>query len=140
MLKPPPLVLLAYRFLGWRVGPTYADWVLDDITRRGWIVRQGTPALSAVLIAGGVITSAVGGDSSKLLRLIVLLGVGGLALRRTLRNRALLTQGLNEDGGVLPSATWYDDDKKRVRRNLLSATGTLLLVLGGMTVLAYGSR
>ena len=41
MQKPPPLVVLAYRFLGWRVGPAHREWVHDDITRRGWLVRQG---------------------------------------------------------------------------------------------------
>ena len=140
MVKPPPLLLLAYRFLGWRVGPTYADWVHDDITRRGWIVRQGTPALAASLLIGGALTAALGGDSDKLTRIIVLLAVGGLALRKSLRDRALLTQGLNADGGVLASATWYDDDQKRLRRNLISATGTVLLVVGGFTILAYRTR
>jgi hypothetical protein len=140
VVKPPPLVLLAYRFLGWRVGPTYADWVHDDITSRGWIIRQGAPALSAALLAGGLITAAFGGDAEKLTRLVVLLALGGLALRKPLRDRALLTQGLNADGGVLPAATWYADDGQRLRRNLMSVTATVLLVVGGFTILAYRTR
>jgi hypothetical protein len=140
VLKPPPHVLLAYRFLGWRVGPSYADWVHDDITRRGWLLRQGTPALAAVLLVGGGVNAALDADPSRLLRVLVILAVAGLALRRTLRQRALMQQGLNEDGGVLPEAKWYLDDRRRVQRNLLSAFGTVVLVVGGLTVLAYRSR
>jgi hypothetical protein len=133
-------VLLAYRFLGWRVGPVYADWVHDDITRRGWILRQGAPVLSAALLAGAAVTALVGGDGGKLGRLVLLLAFGGLAMRRPLRDRALLTQGLNEDGGVLPSATWFADDGLRRRRNLVSLTATVLLIVAGFTVLAYRTR
>ena len=140
MLRPPPLVLLAYRFLGWRVGPAYRDWVVDDIVRRGWLVRQGAPALAVVMALGGLLTAAVGGSSEKLTALVVVLAGVGAFLRSTLQARALRQQGLDAAGNRLPEATWYDDDETRRRRNLASATGTVVLVVGGLLLLAMRSR
>ena len=139
MQKPPPLVVLAYRFLGWRVGPRYVDWVLDDITRRGWVLRQGAPVLAVVLMIGGVTTSLFDGNPDKLFSVIVVVTLAAAFLRKSLQQRALLQQGINDEGTRLPQATWYDDDEKRVRRNALSALGTVLLVVGGLTLLAVGS-
>jgi hypothetical protein len=136
--KPPPLVLLSYRLLGWRVGPAYREWVHDDITRRGWVVRQGLPVLAAVLAVGGLVTAAVGGSGNRLLALVVVLAGGGLALRTSLQERALRQQGL--DAGGRPTASWYDDDTARARRNALGAVSTVVLVGAALTILALRSR
>lgn len=140
MQQPPALVLLGYRFLGWRVGPAYREWVLDDIVRRGWLVRQGAPALAVVLMVGGLLTAAVGGSAERLTALVVVLAGVGAFLRHTLRDRALRQQGLDASGHRLPEATWYDDDAARRRRNIASAVGTVVLVVGGLLVLALRSR
>ncbi len=129
--------MLAYRFFGWRVGPSYRDWVLDDIVRPGWLVRQGTPALSALLLLGAAITAAFDGDSGRLLTVVVVLALAGLALRTSLRERALRQQGIDAGGGVLPmAAPWYDDPQARLRRNVLATVATVVLVVAGLTILA----
>lgn len=141
MPPPPPAVLLAYRFVGWRVGPDHRDWVLRDITSPGWLVRQGAPALSVLLIIGAVATALVGGDTSRLLALIAVLAGAGAFLRTSLRDRALRQQGLDPAGGVLPLALpWYADEAARRRRNLVSAIGTTVTTVGALFVLAYRSR
>ncbi len=140
MPKPPASVLLAYRFVGWRVGPDHSEWVLDDIVRRGWLVRQGSPALAAVLAAGGVLMALVGGNPNRLLALVVVLAGVGAFLRHTLRDRALRQQGIDASGNRLEEATWYDDDVARRRRNVYGTAVTVALVLGGLTILALRSR
>ena len=139
MLRPPAAIVLAYRFFGWRVGPAYRDWVLDDIVRPGWLVRQGTPALSALLLVGAVITAALNGDSGRLLTVLIVLALVGVALRTSLRERALRQQGLDANGARLPMAGWYDDPQALRRRNVLATIGTVVLVLAGLTVLALRS-
>lgn len=141
MPPPPVAVLLAYRFVGWRVGPDHRDWVLRDITSRGWLVRQGAPALSVLLVVGAVATAVVGGDSGRLLALIAVLAGAGAFLRNSLRDRALRQQGLDPTGTVLPLALpWYDDEAARRRRNLLGAIGTTVTTVGALFVVAYRSR
>ena len=138
MLRPPPLLILAYRFLGWRLGPAYRDWVLDDVIRKGWLVRQGAPALASVLILGGVLFAALDADPSKLYALIFIATAGALFLRQSLRDRALRQQGIDATG--VPLASWYDDDAARVRKNVLGAVGTVVLSVGGLVFLALRSQ
>jgi hypothetical protein len=138
--KPPPSVLLAYRLVGWRVGPAHADWVLDDIVRRGWVIRQGLPALAGVMAIGGLLTGAVGGDANRLVTVVLVLAAAGLVLRNTLRARALRQQGIDASGPRLAEARWYDDAGARRRRNLGSAALTVVLVVAGLAILAVRSR
>ena len=140
MLRPPPGLLLAYRFLGWRLGPAYRDWVLDDIVRRGWLVRQGAPALASVLLGGGLLFAVLDADPSRLYALIFIASAGALFLRQSLRERALRQQGIDASGARLPDAGWYDDDSARLRKNLIGATGTVVLSVGGLVVLALRSQ
>jgi hypothetical protein len=136
--KPPPLVVLAYRFVGWRVGPAHREWVHDDITRRGWLVRQGAPVIAVLMALGGSITAAVGGKADKLLALLVVLTGVGLFLRTSLQERALRQQGIDAAGN--PAADWYDDDTGRHRRNVVSAVATVVLTVAGLWILAVRSR
>ncbi len=136
MDRPPVTALLAYRLLGWRLGPAYGEWVHDDVTGRGWVLRQGLPALVAVLSLGTVVFLATGADLSRLYALVFILAAGSLFLRGTMRERTLRLQGLDETGGVLSDASWYADAARRRRRNLLGATSTIALVVGGLLILA----
>jgi len=129
-------VLLAYRFFGWRVGPAYRDWVLDDIVRRGWLVRQGAPALSAVLLVGAGLMALLDGEPGRLVKLVLVLAALGVVLRGSLRDRALRQQGIDASGNPLPTAPWYDDELARRRRNLTATVGTVVLVVAGLTILA----
>jgi hypothetical protein len=138
VLRPPPLLILAYRFLGWRLGPAYRDWVLDDVIRKGWLVRQGAPALASVLILGGLLFAALDADPAKLYALIFIAAAGALFLRQSLRDRALRQQGIDATGA--PLAPWYDDDAARVRKNVLGAVGTVVLSIGGLVFLALRSQ
>jgi hypothetical protein len=38
---PPLPTLLAYRLLGWRLGPEHQAWTHADITGRWYLVKQG---------------------------------------------------------------------------------------------------
>lgn len=129
-------MLLAYRFFGWRVGPAYRDWVLDDIVRRGWLVRQGAPALSAVLLVGAGLMALLDGEPGRLVKLVLVLAALGVVLRGSLRDRALRQQGIDASGNPLPTAPWYDDELARRRRNLTATVGTVVLVVAGLTILA----
>ncbi|MCU1595069.1 MAG: hypothetical protein JWO12_2461 [Frankiales bacterium] len=140
MSKPPPGVLLAYRFLGWRVGPSHADWVRDDIAGRGWLLRAGAPALAAVLVVGGAITAALGGDPGRVGTVVFVVGAICLFMRTSLRERALRQQGIDLQGDPLKEAPWYADEAARRRRNLQGSIGTVVLVLAGMVVLALRTR
>lgn len=131
-------LLLAYRLLGWRLGPPYREWVHSDITRRGWLLRQGAPVILALLVVGSLITGAVGGDGGRLLALLVVLSGVGAFMRHAMQERALRQQGL--DAGGHPVAPWYDDDAARLRRNLVGATSTVVLVVAGLLLLALRSR
>jgi hypothetical protein len=135
---PPLPLLLAYRLLGWRLGPPYREWVHRDITGRGWLLRQGAPAILALLVVGSLITAAVGGDGGRLLALLVVLSGVGAFMRHQMQERALRQQGLDPSGS--PAAEWYDDDAARARRNWVGAVSTVVLVLAGLTLLALRSR
>ena len=140
MSTPPPGVLLAYRFFGWRVGPAHADWVLDDLTRRGWLIRQGAPALAGVLLTGAGIIAIIGGDAGRLTTLVFVLAGAGAFLRTSLKERALRQQGIDLAGRQLEGAGWYADDRARRRRNVTGTVATVLLVVGGLTILARRTR
>lgn len=132
------MIVLAYRFLGWRVGPAHREWVHDDVTRRGWLVRQGAPVIAVLLGVGGAITALVGGSANRLLAVLVVLTGAGLFLRSSLRERALRQQGIDAAGN--PAAPWYDDDRARLRRNVLGAVSTVVLTVGALTLVALRSR
>ena len=132
------MLLLAYRFLGWRVGPAYREWVHDDVTRTGWVVRQGAPVIAVVLLLGGGIVALVGGSGNQLFTLLVVLTGVGLFLRSSLQQRALRQQGIDAAGN--PAASWYDDDQARRWRNVVSAVSTVVLVVTALTILALRSR
>lgn len=131
-------LLLAYRLLGWRLGPSYREWVHADITGRGWLVRQGLPVLLAVLVLGSLLTAAVDGDAGRLVALVVVLGGVGAFMRHALQERALRQQGL--DAGGNPTAEWYDDPAALRRKNLLGAASTTVLVVAGLLLIALRSR
>jgi len=131
-------LLLAYRLLGWRLGPPYREWVHRDITGRGWLLRQGAPVILALLVVGSLITGAVGGDGGRLLALLVVLSGVGAFMRHAMQERALRQQGIDAAGN--PVAPWYDDDAARRRRNLVGATTTVVLVVAGLLILALRSR
>jgi len=135
---PPLRLLLAYRLLGWRLGPSYREWVHADITRPGWLFRQGAPVILAMLVVGSLITGAVGGDGGRLLALLVVLSGVGAFMRHAMQERALRQQGIDAAGN--PTASWYDDSSARLRRNWLGATSTVVLVVAGLLLLALRSR
>lgn len=138
MDRPPAALLLAYRLLGWRLGPSYGDWVRDDVTRRGWLLRAGLPVLVVVYAVGFAVDLALGGDPARLLALLVVLAGGAAFLRHGLKERVLRQQGLRPDG--TPLTTWYDDDGARRAVNLRGATATVVLVVAALVILALRSR
>jgi hypothetical protein len=136
---PPPLLLAAYRLLGWRLGPAYRAWVHEDITRRGYPLRQGLPVL---LVVGSLLALAllVGGADPRQL-IIPVIGVIGLLLilRRSVVERALRQQGLRADGTVDPAAEpWYADDEARTRRSRNGAITTVVMVALALVLLGTG--
>jgi hypothetical protein len=136
-VTPPPLPLLvAYRLFGWRLGPAYKDWTYDDITRRGYTLRQAVPVGLVIGVLLALMFAATGSNPAR--AVIPMIGVIVLAffLRKTLGERALRQQGLAPNGDV--EAAWFDDDRDRHRRNVAGAVTTTVLVLGGLTVLAVG--
>ncbi len=138
MHRPAPLLLLAYRLLGWRLGPAYRDWVLADLTRRGWLVRAGAPVLAAVYGVGVLLQLALGGSPARLLALLAVLAGVGAFLRQPLQERAMRHQGLRPDG--TPTAPWYDDNTARRRLNVRGAAATVVLVAAALVLLALRSR
>jgi hypothetical protein len=138
VVRPPALLLLAYRLLGWRVGPAYREWVHEDLTRRGWLVRQGAPVMATLLALGAVIFALADGSTGRLMSLLAVLAGGGAFLRNSLRERALRQQGIDASGE--PVAPWYADDAKRARRNWVGAVGTVAAVVGGLILLAVRTR
>jgi hypothetical protein len=132
-------LLLAYRLLGWRLGPEHRAWTHRDITGRGYLLRQALPLLVAV---GGALALVLGLDGADPRRVLPpVLGVLLLLalLRRSVVERALRQQGLAADGQVDPRAAgWFDDPHERRRRSVASAATTVVLVLGGLLVLGLG--
>lgn len=138
MDRPPAALLLAYRLLGWRLGPSYRDWVRDDLTRRGWLVRAGLPVLVVVYAVGAALDLALGGDPARLLALLAVLAGGAAFMRHALQERALRQQGLRPDGTA--EASWYDDPRARRAVNLRGAVATAVLVGVALVLLALRSR
>jgi hypothetical protein len=136
-VTPPPLPLLvAYRLFAWRLGPTYKDWLYDDITRRGYTLRQAVPV---ALVIGALLALMFEVTGTTWVRAVApTIGVLVLAffLRKALRERALRQQGLAPNGDV--AAEWFDDDKDRQRRNLAGAVMTTVLVVAGLVFLGVG--
>ena len=137
MTRPPLSLVLAYRLLGWRLGPAYREWVHDDLTRRGWLVRQGAPVLLALLLLGVLVDAVVGSTGDRLVPLLVVLAGVGLFLRASLNERALRQQGIDAAGN--PAAPWYADDRARRQRNVVGAVSTVVLTVAGLTILALRS-
>jgi hypothetical protein len=131
-------LLLAYRLVGWRLGPPYREWVLADLTRRGWLLRAGLPVLGVLYALGVLVDLVLGGDPARLLALVVVLAGGGAFLRHALRERALRQQGLHLDGTT--AFPWYDDPRALRGRNLLGAVSTVVLVGTALVLLAVRSR
>src|SRR3954454_1982297 len=134
MTSPPLPLLVAYRLFGWRLGPAYQNWTYDDITSRGYTVRQSLPMGLGLGVLLALVFMLTGSSPAR--AIVPLVGVLFLAfvLRKTLAERALRQQGLGADGEI--EAGWFDDDRERRRRNLEGAATTALLVVGGLTFLA----
>lgn len=138
MRSPGPLLLLAYRLVGWRLGPEYGGWVHEDLSRPGWLVRQGAPAAGVLLLTAGLVGRLAGVNGGRLLALVVVLLAGGAFLRTSLRERAFHQQGIDLSGD--PAAAWYADKRARRRRNVVGAVATPALVLAGLLLVAYRSH
>ena len=133
MTRPPLLLHVAYRLFAWRLGPTYQAWTFDDITRRGYTLRQAVPVGLAVgaLLAGVFAMSDA--DPRRAIPPIVGVLVLAFFLRKALRERALRQQGLSPTGEA--DAAWFGDDAERRRRNLNGAVLTTALVVAGAILL-----
>lgn len=140
MRSPDLRLLLAYRLLGWRLGPDYREWTYRDITGQGYLLRQGLPLLVVFgTLLGGLLVASGTPVAQAVVPVIGVLVVLVL-LRRTVVERALRQQGLDRDGAVDPAAQdWYDDPEQRRRRSLAGATATLLLVVAALVLLGRGT-
>jgi hypothetical protein len=132
--RPPLLLLAAYRLFGWRLGPAYQTWVYDDITRRGYTLRQAVPVGVVVGVLLAAVFAASGSDPRRAIAPIVGVVILALLLRRALRERALRQQGLSPTGEE--EATWFGDDTQRRKRNISGAFLTTTLVVAGVVLLA----
>jgi len=127
-------LLIAYRLFAWRLGPLHREWTYDDITRRGYTLRQAVPV---GLVVGALLAAVFAATGSNPLRAVPpILGVIVLAffLRKALRERALRQQGLSPTGEA--EAAWFGDDAARAKRNLSGAILTTVLVVAGVLLLA----
>lgn len=125
---------MAYRLFGWRLGPAYQTWTYDDITRRGYTLRQAVPVGLAV---GALLATAFalsGSDPRRAIPPIVGVLILAFFLRKVLRERALRQQGLAPSGEA--EAVWFADDAERQRRNVNGAVLTTALVIAGVVLLA----
>ena len=137
MPTPPLPELLAYRLVGWRLGPAHREWVFADVRSRAWPLRQSVVVAPAVCLPLAIVFAATGASPTRLA--FPLLGVMVLFffLRRALADRALRQQGLTGSGEVDPAAAaWYDDDDARHRRNLGAAVTTVGLVGAAVLMIA----
>ncbi len=130
---------LAYRVLGWRLGPEREQWVRADLASPGWVARQLAAVLVAFLPPALAFLLFAGGDPFRLLFPLVLALLISLFRRQSLRERALRLQGLSPDG-VLPGVAWWSQPRVRLRYNVIGATGTVLGVLGALLLLTLSSR
>jgi len=136
--SPPALLLVAYRLFAWRLGPLYRQWTYDDITGRGYTLRQAVPV---GIVVGGLLAAGFAASGSDPRRAVApIVGVVALAffLRKALRERALRQQGLSPTGEG--EASWFDDDGERHKRNVTGAILTATLVVAGVILLAVGGR
>ena len=137
MPTPPLPELLAYRLVGWRLGPAHREWVVTDIRSRAWPLRQSVVVAPAVCLPLAIVFAATGASPTRLA--FPLLGVLVLFvfLRKALADRALRQQGLTSSGEPDPGAAlWYDDDAARHRRNLGAAVTTVGLVGAAVLMIA----
>ncbi len=131
---------MAYRLLGWRLGPRWETWARADLTSSGWLVRQLTALVLAFAPPVALLLILVpGAQPARLLAPLVLALVFSLFRRRSLRERALRLQGLTTTG-LLPATPWWTDDRLRRRTNLVAATGTVVAVVGALAVLTFAGR
>ncbi|MCW2608191.1 MAG: hypothetical protein JWO60_2884 [Frankiales bacterium] len=139
MSAPPLPTLLAYRLLGWRLGPEHQAWTHADITGRWYLVKQGLPLLVALGALLAVVFAATGSDPQRVVAPMLAVLVLLVFLRNTVVERALRQQGLTLDGEVDTAATsWFADDEARRKRSLSGAVATVLLVLVGLLVIGLG--
>jgi hypothetical protein len=132
--SPPLPLLVAYRLFAWRLGPTYQAWTYDDITRRGYTLRQ---ALPVGLVIGALLASVfaiTGSDPRRAVPPVIGVIVLAFFLRKALRERALRQQGLTATGEA--DAVWFNDDDERNRRNVNGSILTTALVVAGVILLA----
>ena len=127
---------LAYRLVGWRLGPAYRIWVLADVRSPSWPLRAGGVVALAVLVPAFAVGAVAGVDLVRLAFPVVAVLVLSALRLRALRERALRQQGLRPDGDLDPTATWYADDEARARRNTVSAASTVSLVVAALVLLA----
>jgi hypothetical protein len=132
--SPPLPLLVVYRLFAWRLGPTYQAWTYDDITRRGYTLRQ---ALPVGLVVGALLASvfaATGSDPRRAIPPVIGVILLAFFLRKALRERALRQQGLTVTGEA--DAAWFNDDDERNRRNVNGSILTTALVVAGVILLA----
>ncbi len=134
MTSPPPLLQVAYRLFAWRLGPRYQEWTYDDITRRGYTLRQSVPVALAVGGLLAVVFAVVGSDPRRAIPPILGVIVLAFFLRKNLSERALKQQGLRPDGTA--DAPWFEDEAERNKRNVNGAILTTTLVVAGVVLLA----
>ena len=139
-MTPPPLpTLLAYRLLGWKLGPEHQEWVHRDITGRWYLVKQGLPLLGVVGGLLAVVFALTGSDPQRVLTPVLAVLVLLVFLRSVVVQRALDAQGLTRDGDVAPAArSWFADDALRRRRSVAGAVTTVLLLGVGLVVIGTG--
>jgi hypothetical protein len=132
--RPPLVLLVAYRFFGWRLGPTYQAWTYDDITRRGYTFRQALPVGLVVGAFLATVFDLTGSDPRRAIAPIIGVLVLAFFLRKALRERALRQQGLAPNGEA--EASWFNDEAERNKRNINGAVLTTALVVAGVVLLA----
>ena len=141
MDAPPLPTLLAYRLLGWRLGPEHRAWTHADITGRWYLLKQGVPLLAAV---GGLLAAVfalTGSQPQRVVTPVLAVVVLLVFLRKVVVERALRQQGLMHGGEVDPAASsWFDDEEQRRKRSVAGAVTTVLLVVVGLLVIGLGPR
>ena len=138
---PPLPTLLAYRLLGWRLGPDHQAWTYRDITGRWYLAKQGVPLLAAVGGLLAVVFAATGSDPQRVVTPVLAVLVLLVFLRKVVVERALRQQGLDLNGDVDPAAaSWFADAEQRRKRSVAGAVTTVLLVVVGLVVVGAGPQ
>lgn len=139
MTAPPLPTLLAYRLLGWRLGPAHREWTYADITGRWYLAKQALPLLGVVGLLLAVVFAATGSDPQRVVTPVLAVLVLLVFLRTVVVERALHQQGLAANGDVDPAAeAWFADDRLRRKRSVAGAVTTVLLVVVGLLVIGLG--